>query len=285
MDSKALLLYLLATFSCSSAFKNADAEEYRRLISNNSSVADCPSDDFATFFTLFKEDIKVQKQFTTRPLKQLVSRTSKKEPVQQVVETHNVKFPVTESNSELSIKRLVQEIEVDGGTASVRTSNAKTGERHDLIFKRKKCWSLIRTEDRSVFFDNTAKPWVYKLFPASQRCTPKNLYFDRTTGRSFNGFLEGQNFELLKLTDRTAQYRITGDYYGFNTSIIEIPSAEDSAYSLTILTPAERLVQRILEKTGVRVPILGPEDIPRNGQIYITRINQDIAAVHCYSFE
>lgn len=113
----------------------------------------CPSDKFEPFFKAYTESAAVQKAFTEYPLAHVLLDHSSEKPreIKVTVQKAKLAFPLIPSAARRKQEKLELRVDtVNADSAQASIFNTERGYQKAYFFKKAKCWSLERIEDRSL---------------------------------------------------------------------------------------------------------------------------------------
>ncbi len=113
----------------------------------------CPADKFEPFFKAYAESTVVQKNFTSYPLAHVLLDHSSDKPRQIKVAVTKAKldFPLIPPAAVRKRQGLDMRIEgVSADSAQATIFSDERGYQKAYFFKKAKCWTLERVEDRSL---------------------------------------------------------------------------------------------------------------------------------------
>jgi hypothetical protein len=127
--------------------------------------------------------------------------------------------------------------------------------------------------------------WLQEIFTTPNKCTPKNLYYDKNLNASVDKIMEEKGYLPYSIDDQLAKYKIHESFYGLKAIELAIPSETDSIYAVTINSNAATLAKNIKTKTGVTLNIYSPTMKVKSGEAYIVPDSTTTSTYICFTFE
>ncbi|MDO5686504.1 MAG: hypothetical protein Q4G42_03825 [Neisseria sp.] len=110
----------------------------------------CPAQDFSPFLTAFRNDVQIQRAFTTIPLAYSML-DDEFNPRHFSMQAADFTFPVMASTQSVHAEGIIAEVSVQKDTATVAEQQAGTGRYTVYLFQRQNgCWRLHAIDDQST---------------------------------------------------------------------------------------------------------------------------------------